>query len=142
MGRSVVTVTLTFAAYWKDPFDYNRYLNVSHFLADINNERLQKNETYRQNMLSLASVTLICSSFDEIVIPNTSPWFQFYKLGQDTVVENFNETEQYNGDWLGLKTLDETKRLSIYSIPCPHQDMPRDVCKQYYSQYTKPLLDN
>jgi len=133
---------VAFAAYWKDPFDYSNYLNASHFLADINNERAQKNATYRTNMLSLTSVTLLYSTIDDIVIPLSSPWFQFYKIGQDSVVELFNETQQYQGDWLGLKTLYQAKKLFMYGIPCSHQDIPHDNCKQYYTQYTKPLLGN
>jgi len=133
---------VAFAAYWKDPFNYPTYLDVSHFLADINNERAQKNATYRSNMLSLTSVTLLYSTIDDIVIPLSSPWFQFYQIGQDSVVEIFNETQQYQGDWLGLKTLDQAKKLFMYGIPCSHQDIPRDDCKQYYTQYTKPLLGN
>jgi len=33
---------VSFAAYWKDPFDNDSYLKHSHFIADINNEREEK----------------------------------------------------------------------------------------------------
>ena len=32
--------TLSFAAYWKNPYNYSSYLEDNIFLADINNERV------------------------------------------------------------------------------------------------------
>eukprot|EP01121_Diplochlamys_sp_Union-15-3_P016236 TRINITY_DN5489_c0_g1_i1.p1 TRINITY_DN5489_c0_g1~~TRINITY_DN5489_c0_g1_i1.p1 ORF type:complete len:303 (-),score=36.20 TRINITY_DN5489_c0_g1_i1:19-927(-) len=133
---------VSFATYWKDPFAYSDYLKYNTFLADINNERPTKNTTYKENMLSLNTVLLIYSTSDNIVIPKTSPWFQQFKINSDTVVELFNQTEQWQEDWLGLQTLFKSSRLTFKSVPCGHQDIPRDVCKSYYELYTKPLLDN
>lgn len=133
---------ISFAAYWKDPFNYDSYLTHSHFLADINNERDQKNQTYRNNILSLNSITLIHSTVDNIVIPNTSPWFQFYAVGQDVNVVPFQKTDQFMDDWLGLKTQFGNNKLLMYAVPCEHARFPSEECKTYYTQYTKPMLNN
>jgi len=133
---------ISFAAYWKDPFEYDLYLKYSHFLADINNERSTKNSTYKENILKLNRMLLIYSTTDKIVIPKTSPWFQFYQINSDTTVVEWNQTSQYKEDWIGTRTLYQTGRLLHESVPCGHQDIPRSDCKQYYDRYTKPLLNN
>jgi len=133
---------ITFATYWKDPFEFNEYLKFSSFLPDINNERPVKNSTYRKNILSLNTVLLVSSTIDEIVIPMSSPWFEFFALGQDVTVVPFRQTDQYLQDWLGLQTLDKSNKLILKSIACHHQDIPRDVCKQFYVMYTQQLLNN
>jgi pimeloyl-ACP methyl ester carboxylesterase len=133
----------TFATYWRDPFNLAAYLKYSQFLADINNERPQRNATYRQRLLSLNHYLLVASpTMDEIVVPHTAPWFESFAPNQETVVTAWNETDGYKGDWLGLRTLDQSGRLSIVGIQCHHQDYPRETCKQFYDQYTKPLLNN
>jgi len=132
----------SFSTYWKDPFAYDDYLKFSTFLPDINNERPLKNATYKKNILSLNKMLLIYSEVDEVVVPNSSPWFQSYVLGQDVDVVPFRKTDQYLQDWLGLQTLDKEDRLIMESVPCTHHHIADDVCKPYYSLYTKPLLNN
>jgi len=133
---------ISFAAYWKDPFDFDSYLKYSHFIADINNERKDKNSTYKSNLIKLNNMVLVMTENDEIVIPNSSPWFQFYKVGSDSEIVNLKDTDTYQEDWIGLKTLDSTDRLKLYSTPCRHQDMPNEVCRQYYLKHTQPYLNN
>jgi len=132
----------SFSTYWKDPFEYGEYLNVSSFLADINNEKPQKNSTYKQNIMSLNTILLVYSTAEDTVIPSTSPTFAFYKIGQDTEVIPLQNTDQYIQDWLGLQTLDKNKKLLIQSVPCGHHDIPHALCKPYYVNYTQPLLNN
>jgi len=133
---------VAFATYWKDPFDYDDYLKYSIFLADINNETPNKNSTYRQNIISLNTMLLIYSEIDEIVIPMTSPQFDFFTLGQDVTVVPLRQSDQYNQDWIGLQTLDQNGKLITQGIQCHHQDIPRDVCRQFYVMYTQKLLNN
>ena len=45
---------VSFAAYWKDPFLYEDYVKYNIFLADINNERPAKNQTYKYVPSSLS----------------------------------------------------------------------------------------
>jgi len=103
---------------------------------------MKKNATYRNNILSLNKMLLIYSTNDTIIIPNTAPWFQHYKEGQDVEVVEFRDTEQYLGDWLGLQTMDIQGRLLMHSVPCGHTQIPRGCGKIWYDKYTKPLLNN
>jgi palmitoyl-protein thioesterase len=133
---------IAFAAYWHDPFNEDRYKERNIFLADINNERDNKNQTYKKHFSSLNFVLLEYSSTENIVIPMQSPWFFFFEEDSDYTVDPMNQTDLYNQDWIGLKTLNEQGKVKFVSVPCDHQDIPRDTCKQYYDLYTKPLLNN
>jgi len=134
--------TFSFATYWKDPFRIKDYVKDSVFLADINNEREEKNATYRKNMISLNTVLWVDSKNDTIVIPKTSPWFDFYKDGSEHVTVPMNQTQGYAEDWIGLRTLNEADKMIFKTVPCGHEDIPRDVCREPYELWTRPLLNN
>jgi palmitoyl-protein thioesterase len=134
--------TVSFAAYWKDPYHYPKYLTDNIFLADINNERPVKNATYKKNLLSLNALVLQYSPIDTIVVPNTSPVFQFFAVNQSSTVVPLNETDSYVYDWIGLQSLHKDGRLHTYEVNCTHQDFPRDDCKPFYDQFTRPFLNN
>jgi hypothetical protein len=105
--------------YYRDPFDLPDYLKFSQFLADINNEKPSKNSTYKKNMLTLNAVLLVASpDNDEIVVPRTSPWFDFFEPKSDSEVQNYNDTDGYKGDWIGLQTLFDSGRLIFRSVNC------------------------
>src|ERR1700712_2442491 len=63
------------AQYFRDPNQYDDYLLYSNFLADINNERLLKNKTYKENLEKLERFVMYIFNDDETVIPKLSGWF-------------------------------------------------------------------
>ena len=63
------------AQYFRDVAQYDTYLKRSDFLADINNERLAKNATYKENLLSLDRLVLYMFEKDTTVVPRISSWF-------------------------------------------------------------------
>lgn len=132
---------VTFAQYWKNPLNYSLYLNTSSFLPDINNEKAVKNATYRLNLISANTVTLVMAQQDHTVVPKESAWFQFFAQGQDTIVVNFTKTSTYVEDWIGLRTLDDAGKLHLQSVPCTHTNLPRQECKAVvYDPIIKPLI--
>eukprot|EP01006_Ploeotia_vitrea_P008536 TRINITY_DN20466_c0_g1_i2.p1 TRINITY_DN20466_c0_g1~~TRINITY_DN20466_c0_g1_i2.p1 ORF type:complete len:202 (+),score=33.33 TRINITY_DN20466_c0_g1_i2:355-960(+) len=133
---------VAFASYWKDPLNYTTYLDTNIFLADINNEKAQKNATYKMHLQSLNTMLLIYAKKDLIVVPRKSPWFNFYKPGEDKIVYPFFETAQYKDDYLGLKEMDHNGKLKFYAADCDHQNLPRQKCKSVYDGHVKPLLNN
>jgi len=137
----VIQSTISFAAYWKDPFDYDNYLKYSIYLADVNNELAVKNTTYKSRLLRLNQMLLIYSTIDDIIIPAQSPWFYFYPEGNDKTVLPLQNSTQWTEDWLGLRTLYDSGRLIFKSLPCDHQDIPRDVCKPYYISEYRDLIN-
>lgn len=120
---------VTFAQYWKDPLHMSLFLNTSAYIADINNERPVKNATYRENIISLNQMTLVLAELDHIVVPKETEFFAFFADGSDSVIQNLTETPTYVGDWIGLKTLDQSGKLHMVSVNCTHQDLPANVCK-------------
>lgn len=55
----LVQNTLVQAQYWHDPIHYEQYLEKSQFIADINNERQVKNQTYKENLVKLENLVLV-----------------------------------------------------------------------------------
>lgn len=133
---------ITFAQYWRDPLNYDMYLNSSGFLADVNNERNTKNHTYRRNLVSsTGQIHLVEAGDDHIVVPKRSAHFEFFAVGQDTVILNLTQTPGFLGDWIGLKTLLTQGRLHLHTVPCSHQNLPRSSCKAVvYDAIIKPLM--
>ena len=65
---SDVQKTLIQAQYWHDPLNNDLYLKYSNFLADINNERDQKNEEYKRNLNSLDLFVMVKFLQDTFVV--------------------------------------------------------------------------
>lgn len=152
-----VQETITFAAFWKDVLHYDDYLKFvdclfalslllgfclryNSFLADINNERETKNAQYRSNVLKLKSFVLFYGLLDKIVVPNTSPIFSFFAPGNVSDVVPFEQSGQYTGDWLGLKTLQDRGALHFYSVNCSHSGAITSACKSDIWPKTIPYL--
>ncbi len=64
------------AQYWHDPLDEASYVAKNIFLADINNEREPRNETYAENLRSLDKLVLVRFTEDTMVDPRGTEWFQ------------------------------------------------------------------
>jgi len=117
--ESFVQNSLVQAEYWHDPLDEATYRAKSIFLADINNEKVQ-NDTYKQNLLKLQNLVLVKFLKDTMVVPPDSEWFGFYAPGQAATIQQFNETELYQKDRIGLKQLDEAGKLAFLSVDADH----------------------
>lgn len=107
--------TLSLAQYWRDPYDLESYFKESTFLADLNNERLVKNETYKENIKSLKTMLLIYSEVDYVVTPKQSGWFSTFQPftgpGENGVIISMKETLLYRLDYIGLRVC----------YPCLHE---------------------
>ena len=73
---------ITPAQYWHNPLNHQEFLNGSHYLADINNERLEKTEEYKENLLMVENFVLAKWLQDQTIIPGASAQFGFYLDGQ------------------------------------------------------------
>lgn len=111
--------TLVQAEYWHDPIKESDYINGSNFLADINNERVF-NTNYRENLLKLKNFIMVMFTNDTMVIPKESEWFAFYSPGQDKEIMPLEHSVLYLTDRLGLKVLEESRRLHFLSVPGNH----------------------
>lgn len=125
----------------KDPFALSTYLNKSIYLADVNNERPDRNPQHKANLLSLANFVMVYSTIDDVIVPRESGWFEFYAPDKHDSVVPLRQTDYYQQDWLGLRTLDESKRLQMYACQCMHQNYPDDQCRDVFTKFTLPYLN-
>lgn len=125
------------AQYFRDPAaqEYENYLLHSNFLADINNERELKNETYKENLASLETFVMYMFDQDTTVIPKETSWFAEVVEGEMIPLEN---RTIYTEDWIGLKKLGEENRLVYDTIEGEHMAMTDKVLEYTFRTYLGP----
>lgn len=89
-------------------------------MADINNERIPRNESYKTNLLKLQNLILVKFLNETIVEPKETEWFEFYKEGSSKVIVPLEASAIYKEDWIGLKELDQSKRLKMLAVEGDH----------------------
>lgn len=121
------------AQYFRDPFQYTSYLEHSHLLADINNERAV-NVSYKNKIESLEKLVLIAFEDDTTVVPKESAWFfDTNPLSGETIP--FNKTKIYLNEYLGLASLDKAHKIEFLTLPGRHMEIPEtfivDIARTY-----------
>ncbi|POR39254.1 Palmitoyl-protein thioesterase 1 [Tolypocladium paradoxum] len=126
------------AQYFRDPADYQAYqayLDHSNFLADINNERPRKNDTYRRNLAALDNLVMYMFDNDTTVVPRQTSWFGEVN---GTHVTPLRERALYTEDWLGLRELDRKGGLKFRSIAGGHMQIPGQVLNDTMTEFFGP----
>jgi palmitoyl-protein thioesterase len=113
------------------------YLEHSNFLADINNERETKNETYAKNIASLENFVMYIFEDDVTVVPKESGWFAQVDSESDQVTSLRNRTI-YKEDWLGLKKLDEKGGLTFKTTKGEHMQLSDKDLVDVFETYFAP----
>lgn len=124
--------------YWNDPHRRDKYLKENHFLPHLNNEVDHPNSTeFKRNFLRLKKLVLVGGPHDEIIGPWQSSHFDFYD--QNEVVQAMTKQAWYQNDTFGLRTLAESGRVRIYTVPnITHTQWP--ISFSVYQQCVKPWL--
>ena len=121
------------AQYFRDPYQYSSYLEHSHLLADINNERTV-NSTYKNKVSALEKLVLIAFEDDTTVIPKESAWFYDINSVNGELIP-FDKTTLYLNDFLGLESLSNENKIDFLSIPGRHMEIPEtylvDIARTY-----------
>ena len=125
------------AQYYRDPEDLENYLEFSNFLADINNERNVKNETYKTNMQKLGRFTTFMFADDKTVVPKESAFFSEVNTTSEEVTK-LQERAIYQEDWIGLRFLDEEKRLEFRIAEGGHMQLSDKILADTFNRYFKP----
>jgi palmitoyl-protein thioesterase len=126
-----------------DPEDLSRgseeYLEHSAFLADINNERAEKNESYAKNLASIEHMTMLMWEDDTVLVPKESAWWADFEPESKNVTK-LQDRPIYKEDWLGLKALDAKGALEFRSAKGPHMDLDgaSDVIKEVIKGHFGP----
>merc|ERR1712095_58618 len=114
------------AQYWHDPLHFETYVEKSLFIAEVNNEKAEKNASYAINLAQLENFVMVKHNQDSMVEPRESGHFEFYYPGQADVIQPLKESPIYTEDRIGLKTLDESGRLHFLSVEGNHLEFSRD----------------
>lgn len=102
--------------YWNDPNQRQLYLRYSNFLPYVNNEVLSTNSSqFRDNLLKLEQIVLIGGPDDDVITPWQSAHFGFYDT--NFTVVPMRDRRIYQEDAIGLRTLDESGKLKIVTVP-------------------------
>lgn len=113
------------------------YLEHSHFLADVNNEREKKKGVYKERLAALERFVMIVFEDDETVVPKESGWFAEVNE-TSAVVTPLRERAIYREDWIGLRELDGKGGLVFASVPGKHMELDRKDLEKSFKNYFGP----
>merc|ERR1712212_427756 len=113
------------AQYWHDPLHFDTYVEKSKFIAEINNEKTEKNASYAENFSKLENFVMVKHNQDSMVEPRESSHFEFYVPGQADVILPLRESPLYVEDRIGLKALDEAGKLHFMDVEGDHLQFSR-----------------
>jgi palmitoyl-protein thioesterase len=117
------------AGYFKDVVSYDNYLKGSTFLAELNNEKTNKNNEYKERMLNLERMVLIKFSGDSMIIPKETAWFQFNDKNGKLV--DLDKSDFYINDYIGVKQLNEQKKIDFIELNGDHLAFDEDDIDKY-----------
>lgn len=106
------------AGYYKDPTNFDRYLKHSIFLADLNNERAEKNQTYVERWKNVDKALIIKFDQDMMIQPKETAHFEFLDASGKLVP--LEQSDFYKSDYLGIRYLDENKKLEKVTFSGGH----------------------
>ncbi len=125
------------AQYFRDPEDLESYLENSNFLAAVNNEREVKNATYKENMKKLDRFAMYMFKDDKTVVPKESAYFSEVNTTSEKVT-GLRDRKMYVEDWIGLRWLDEEKKLEFREVDGEHMQLTEEVLIDAFQKYFGP----
>ncbi|XP_078052800.1 palmitoyl-protein thioesterase 2 isoform X2 [Augochlora pura] len=136
---SKVGQDISIANYWNDPHEQELYFKYSDFLPYVNNEKnVSKLQMPKKGLTKLNSMILIGGPDDGVITPWQSSHFGYFDANL-TVIE-MRDRPIYEGDLIGLKTLDKNKKLTLITVPnVQHSDWHKNV--SIIDDYLLPYLD-
>ena len=109
------------AQYFRDVYQYERYLEKSAFLKFVNNE-LFKDLDYYDRFTSIDKFVMVMFGKDETLVPKETAWF--YDVDETTgELLPFDQTDSYLNDLIGLRKLHEENKIDFYEIDDLHLKM-------------------
>lgn len=124
------------AQYYRPPNEFEKYLESSNFLADINNERRLKNVEYKKNLAKLVNFVMYMFEDDTTVIPKETAWFEEVN---GTEITPLRARPIYSEDWLGLRELDRKGGLKFKLAPGDHMQLSEELLNETFKEFFGPL---
>lgn len=128
------------AQYYKDPLRLEDYRRRNPFLPSVNCEQEQGGEEcgsdgeYARRLRRLCHLVLVRFGKDKLVVPKDSAWFADFNA---TNLIPLRQQASYKQDLLGLRSLDDSSRLSFVDAPYPHMAFPLS----WFRQNLAPFLN-
>lgn len=116
--------------------EYEAYLENSKFLADINNEREDKSDQYKENLAGLENFVMFMFDEDTTVIPPETSWFSEVN---GTEVVPLRARRIYEEDWIGLRDLDRKGGLKFRIAPGQHMQLEESLLNDTFTEFYGPL---
>ena len=116
------------AGYFRDINNYAGYLTGSVFLPKMNNEHKAYRESQfgalrTQRMSDLNSVYLGMFTKDTMIYPKETAWFQ--SVNEHGQVVPLQDSDFYKNDFIGLKALNDTGKVTFASFEGEHLQFTR-----------------
>ncbi|CAD8138330.1 unnamed protein product [Paramecium pentaurelia] len=118
------------AGYFRNHEDLDSYLKYNHFLPDLNNER-NPECSRRQKFSSLDQVMLVKFLQDEMVLPKESAFFESVDPETGLVIPLI-QSEFYIQDYIGLKQLDQQRKIKFIEIDDSHLKWTDEITKNVF----------
>ena len=118
------------AGYFRDVNNFAAYQRNSVFLPSLNNEEVHSGDIAKirkDRFSNLNAAMLIKFEKDTMIYPRETAWFQ--QLDEHNTVLPLNQTDFYNNDVIGLKTLTEAGKVDYHSLPGDHLTFTIDDVK-------------
>lgn len=96
-----------------------------------------KNATYRENLRKLERFVMYLFADDTLVVPKESAWFAEVNATTGKMTK-LQDRQLYREDWLGLRALDEEKRLEFPIVEGQHMELSEDVLVEVFKRYFRP----
>lgn len=121
------------ADYWRDPTRPDNFLKYSRFLAEANNEKNFDQER-KDKWLGLKHARFVKWEDDAVIIPRESSWWGMYDTDYN-ILSRF-DTEVYQKDLVGIRTMEEEGRADFIAIPGGHME----VSHEKLAELVKPIF--
>lgn len=132
MGIFNKEINISSLEYWKNPYQYNEYLEFNDFLVYINNDKYHDNyDKYKLNIESINNFILVWSEIDEVIVPLESSQFEFYNITEAEInnkllIEPLLKSSIYYN--LGLNKVN----IKLIKYNCKHDKFKTRDCYENY----------
>ena len=124
------------ADYFRDPFRVNTsaYRTYSE-IAQWNNEGVSFNASYKANFISVEKYIMIKALKDTMIYPSEGEHWGHFADGSTTKVLSMRETDWYQKDLFGLKTVDQAGKMHFNATDGDHLQFSRDELIGWVHQF-------
>lgn len=140
-GDSPLLDLFKYLEYWKNPYEYNKYIEVNDFLVYLNNEKPHNlSNIYKNNLNRVNSFVMVWSEIDIVIVPYQSAKFEFYDIllaqnKHELKIDILENSTIYTKDLLGFKNMIDNQQFYTFQYDCNHDEFKTEKCfnKQFYN---------